>query len=176
MIEVKALILSDSHGLIDEVKAIVNHFSVDQVLHCGDFCVEATTPPFATMVKVRGNCDFAIDVPLKKVVEWRGLRAVMVHGHKYRVKETMLPITYLGEEENAHVVLFGHSHQPVSFMEKGRLFINPGSVYRPRGYRTPTFAVAKVEREEHTFNIQLDYYNLDFEKMTDLGGNYTISI
>lgn len=168
------MILSDSHGLTDEVTQIVDRFKVDKIIHCGDFCVEATLPPFATMLKVRGNCDFAIDVPLKKVVEWQGLRAIVVHGHKYRVKEGYLQLSYLAEEEKAHIVLFGHSHLPVSFVEKGTLFINPGSIYRPRGYPTPTFVIADLEKQDESFLVKVNYYNLDYKKMTDLGGEYRL--
>lgn len=170
----KVLILSDSHGLIDEVKAIVHQYEVNRIIHCGDFCVEATLPPFDTMMKVRGNCDFAIDVPLKKVVEYQGLRGIVVHGHKYRVKEGYLPLSYLAEEEKAQIVLFGHSHQPVSFMDKGCLFINPGSIYRPRGYRTPTFVILELDKQEDHFHAHVDYYNLSFERMDDLGGKYIL--
>ncbi len=169
------MILSDSHGLTSEVKDIVDRFSVDQILHCGDFCTEATIPPFATMVKVRGNCDFAIDVPLKKVLEWQGLKVVMVHGHKYRVKESILPLTYLAEQEGAHVVLFGHSHQPVTFIDKGRLYLNPGSIYRPRGYKTPTFVIVTIEKLELAFMVKVAYYNLDFEKIDELSGVYQLT-
>ncbi len=168
----KIMVLSDSHGLINEVVQIVDHFKVDRIIHCGDFCVEATTPPFTTMLKVRGNCDFAIDVPLKKVIEWQGLRAIVVHGHKYRVKESYLQLSYLAEEEKADIVFFGHSHQPVSFLEKGTLFLNPGSIYRPRGYATPTFVIVDLEKIDEVFRIKVDYYNLEYKKMPDLGGEY----
>lgn len=170
----KVMVLSDSHGLVREVVELVEHFKVDRIIHCGDFCVEATTPPFATMLKVRGNCDFAIDVPLKKTLEWQGLRAIVVHGHKYRVKESYLQLSYLAEEEKAHIVLFGHSHLPASFIEKGTLFLNPGSIYRPRGYPTPTFVIADLEKLDDGFLVKVDYYNLEYKKMTDLSGEYKL--
>lgn len=169
------MILSDSHGLKREVIDIVQHFSVNQILHCGDFCVEATLPPFATMVKVRGNCDFAIDVPLKKVLDWQGLKVVMVHGHKFRVKESPLALTYMGKQEGAHIVLFGHSHQPVTFMDNGTLYLNPGSIYRPRGYKTPTFVIATIEKSSSEFTIKVDYYNLDYEIIDELSGEYHLT-
>lgn len=167
--------MSDSHGLTKEVAQIVHRYDVEQKIHCGDFCVDAHTPPFATIIKVRGNCDFALDVPTKKALDWLGLKVVLVHGHKHRVKQSPLSLMHLAEQERAQVVLFGHSHQPTSFMEKGVLYINPGSLYQPRGYKTPTYVVAGIERFADAHIVKVQYYNLEHVRMDDLGGVYKIA-
>lgn len=172
----KILLMSDSHGLTKEVQQVVDDVKADHIIHCGDFCVDSNLSPFKKMTKVRGNCDFDTSEPLQRILHWQGLKVLLTHGHKYRVKESLLSLSYLAAENDTHVVLFGHSHVPLTIFEHGRLLINPGSIAQPRGYPKPTFALMEINRKENQFEIIIEYYDLNYEKRNDLSGKYTISI
>lgn len=47
----------------------------------------------------------------------------------------MLSLTYRAKELNAQIVCFGHSHILGAEMMDHILFINPGSLLKPRGHK-----------------------------------------
>lgn len=144
----KALIMSDTHGLTKEVKHLLSLTSVERIFHCGDFCVAETSSPFDRMTLVKGNNDFQANVPDDRIVEWAGLRIFMTHGHRYQVNSSFLPLSYKAKEEKANVVLFGHTHYPLCTKQDGIIFVNPGSLKRPRGFTVPTFVLWSVQEKE----------------------------
>ena len=172
----RALIMSDTHGLSYDMNRIISSIKPDITFHCGDFCVDEKTLPQEAFHTVRGNCDNYSDIPLSKFVDWNGLRFFMVHGHEHSVKSSLLPLKYKAIENSANIVLFGHSHIPFCDQESGFLFINPGSVASPRLYKEPTFVVLEAinrDAEEGT-TVRVDYYNTRFDKKNDLGGQFII--
>lgn len=170
------LILSDSHGLVREVKQTVSrHEGVEQIFHCGDFCTNHKSEPFSRMLLVQGNCDTAKDVPVERTTSWRDLRIYQTHGHLYGVKSSLMRLQYRAEEAEVNVVLFGHSHFPVCAVEQGILFINPGSLQLPRGFRTPTYALLEETNiTEKNVMVTVDYYNFRGEQVKELGGSFTV--
>lgn len=172
----RVMVISDTHGLVKEVQQAVHTMKPERILHCGDFCTEKDTYPFSEMIKVRGNCDFAMDVPLIRELKWNGLKVLMTHGHRYGVKEGLLQISYLAEERGAHLVLFGHSHFPVCEEDRGRIFLNPGSFYKPRGYAVPTFVMMDLIPNDSYIEIDIVFYNRSYQKVADRGGNFKIEL
>jgi putative phosphoesterase len=169
------LILSDTHGLVQEVKQVVDRHQVEMILHCGDFCVDKRKEPFAGMQLVRGNCDTATDVPLERTVTWNGLTIYQTHGHLYGVKSSLLKLHYRAEEVGANVVLFGHSHFPVSTVERGILFVNPGSLQLPRGFDKPTYAVlAKQAESPEGHQLEVVFYDHKGNVVKERGGRYLV--
>ncbi|WP_126427979.1 metallophosphoesterase family protein [Brevibacillus marinus] len=169
------LILSDTHGLVFEVKQTVERHQAELVLHCGDFCTDKQRVPFAAMRLVRGNCDTERDVPLELTTRWRQLVIYQTHGHLYDVKRSLLKLRYRAEEVGANVVLFGHSHVPLCTEERGVLFLNPGSLQLPRGYHQPTYA--SLEQLAHTdqqVEVDVRFFNHRGEPVSDLGGRFTL--
>lgn len=72
-----------------------------------------------------------------------------------------------GQEQEADMVCYGHTHQLAVTVESGMLMINPGSISLPRGQYAGlggTFAV--VELTANRFVI--DYYNRDSQPVADL--------
>ena len=65
---------------------------------------------------------------------------VVAHGHEHT--ETALGM--LARQEDADVVVVGHSHRPTLSDLDGRLLVNPGSYADPRRYR-PAHAELLVE-------------------------------
>ena len=77
---------------------------------------------------VRGNCDGYDDTaPLRRIVDFDGVRVMLTHGHEERVKYGLIGILGVAKREEANVVLFGHTHRPEVTEIDGILFVNPGS-------------------------------------------------
>ncbi|MBO8163784.1 MAG: metallophosphoesterase [Brevibacillus sp.] len=169
------LILSDTHGLVYEVKQVAERHAVEQIFHCGDFCTDRTREPFAGMRLVRGNCDTDRGVPLELITPWRDLTIYQTHGHLYGVKSSLMRLQYRAEEIGANVVLFGHSHFPLCTEERGMLFLNPGSLQLPRGYDLPTYAILdQVGQDEHQIEVEVRYYTHHGNPVNDRGGRFIL--
>ncbi|WP_438311287.1 metallophosphoesterase [Sporosarcina sp. FA9] len=138
----KIIVMSDSHGDKETVKA-VSLQPGDGYFHCGDSELVFTDPVFSEMHKVRGNCDFDNHFPRQSLVTVGNKKVLTVHGHEHGVKESLTRIYYSAKENNADIVLFGHSHLYGTEMIDGVLFVNPGSTMQPRGGRKPTYAVVE---------------------------------
>lgn len=149
-------LLSDSHGDIYGAKrAIKKMGDVDLLIHLGDYCRDAekiSKEIKRDIIYVRGNCDFSSDVETDRIIEFGGKKIFITHGHKYNVKSDYMGLYYKAEEIGADAVLFGHTHTAIVFEMNGILFINPGSVSRPRN-GIETYAVITVEKNNITPNI-----------------------
>ncbi len=169
------LILSDTHGLVSEVKKVVARHDVEKIFHCGDFCVDHHREPFDSMLLVKGNCDTAKHVPGERKTMWKQLRIFQTHGHQFDVKSSLLRLHYRAEEVGANVVLFGHSHFPVCAVERGILFLNPGSLQLPRGFDVPTYAVLEQTAEtDQDVRVNVIFYDHLGNTVNRLGGNYSV--
>ncbi|MGD8188765.1 metallophosphoesterase family protein [Brevibacillus ginsengisoli] len=169
------LILSDTHGLRHEVNKVVERHQLEQIFHCGDFCVDRTKEPFQRMKMVRGNCDMDRMVPEEAQWTWRNLRIYQTHGHLYNVKSSLLKLHYRAEETNANLVIFGHSHVPTCAVERGILFLNPGSLQLPRGFRVPTYVILdQLASTPEQVTVEVSYYDDQGNPVTELGGEFHI--
>ena len=57
---------------------------------------------------------------------------MLTHGHNYNVNYGLMNLSYKAEEENAQIVLYGHTHRYNVDYINNIFFLNPGSVSRPR--------------------------------------------
>lgn len=169
------LIMSDTHGLVREVKQVVSRHDAEKIFHCGDFCTNHKNEPFSRMLLVEGNCDTAGNVPKERETVWRDLRIYQTHGHLYGVKSSLMRLQYRADEVGSNLVLFGHSHVPVCAVEHGVLFINPGSLQLPRGFRTPTYAyLQQTDATADNVGVTVQFFDYRGEPVKELGGSYTI--
>jgi putative phosphoesterase len=163
-IAMKVLIISDSHGKTNLLSQVVKRVKADHVIHCGDFCTDEKELPSCSLTVVRGNCDWE-PVPEEQVWEKEGLRFFVTHGHRYRVKTTLLPIRYRAEELGAQIACFGHSHFPFCEKAENVLLINPGSIIYPRGFLYPTYAVLEAKGNQ----LKVTYYKTDGTPIKERG-------
>lgn len=142
----KLLILSDSHGNVENMIQAVEQTHPDEILHLGDGWHDAEHLrdlfPAIPMEQVPGNCDFRPESPLEKLLFFECWRVLMCHGHTYHVKESLLPAGYRAEEENLDLFLFGHTHRPLVDKRGKTLFLNPGSI---GNYRRPTYGIITLD-------------------------------
>lgn len=95
---------------------------------------------------VSGNCDHRQAGPGEEIVIIQGHRILLVHGHQYKVKTSMLPLKLRAAEVNAEVVCFGHTHQGGCELVDNTWFINPGSPTYPR-FGEPSLAVVEIDTQ-----------------------------
>jgi len=131
--------LSDTHGresprLEGRTETAVE--AADLVVHAGDFTTGAVLDAFAARSDLRGvygnNDPPAVRdrLPAERVVEWADLRLFVVHGHEH----TDTALAMAGQQSNADLVVYGHSHDPGVRMGEVPL-CNPGSHADPRWNR-----------------------------------------
>ena len=149
----KILIVSDSHGLKNELKELVRlHSDVSEFIHCGDSELDNDAPELDRYQVVRGNCDFA-PFPNQLILEVSDERIFVTHGHLYGVKGGLLRLKYAAEENDATIVCFGHSH--VLGVEKVEdiWFMNPGSLRYPRLRPEKTYLLLELTDSEKTVTV-----------------------
>lgn len=143
----RILIFSDTHNDINPcIRLLMNMKDVDAIIHAGDCVRDAEDLHYAfpdiPMHYVRGNNDFLSGAPDKLTVTIGGKKILIVHGHMERVKYdlSLSTLTEKGEQTNADLVVFGHTHMPRTEYRGKMIILNPGSVRFTR-----TYAVAEIE-------------------------------
>lgn len=142
----KILVLSDSHGSVDNMARCVEMVQPRHILHLGD-CIrdaEALQALFPTiaMDMVPGNCDWGRTEPGEVLLELGGQRILMMHGHTRAVKHTTMNARYAAREAGADILLFGHTHYSMADYDGTLHTMNPGSV---GDYHAPTYGVISIE-------------------------------
>ncbi|MCM3739930.1 metallophosphoesterase [Oceanobacillus luteolus] len=163
----KVLILSDSHGLTDELSEIKARHQVDYRIHCGDSELDIDAGSLEGFYKVAGNCDFDNRYPGEQVLELGGLKFLVVHGHLHKVNHGLMTLSLRAKEVNADVICFGHTHQAGVVSEGEQLFINPGSILQPRGnIKEKTYAILTWNSID---DLTVKFYKLNGEPYEALG-------
>lgn len=168
----KVLILSDSHGLTEEITRIKERHQLKHMIHCGDSELDMDAEVLDHFQIVGGNCDMDPEYPDEQVIVIEGIRFLIVHGHLHHVKSGLLPLSYRAKEVNAEVVCFGHTHIAGAEMMDGLLFINPGSIRMPRRIREKTYAVLEWDV---TKKISVTFYTPDGEQVRELSYHAQLS-
>ena len=129
----RILVVSDSHGRTDLLLAAIRaegNFSM--MIHLGDGArdVQNALPALdgRPFVQVRGNCDFASDLPLRIVTEEGGKRIYCTHGHMEYVKHGTETLDEKARVAGADIALYGHTHVPVQNYADGLYVCNPGAL------------------------------------------------
>lgn len=149
----KVLVISDTHGNIENAKNILNKLipaGVKAVLHCGDYVSDARLIeklyPQVDVYGVYGNCDVGFGGAYTEVVTLEGVSIYMSHGHRYGVKwgdYDEVAIDAIAHE--AAIAVCGHSHEAYLEKEQGVLIMNPGSLTLPRDSKYPSCGILELK-------------------------------
>jgi uncharacterized protein len=168
----KVLIMSDSHGLTEEMANIKerHQYDVQRMIHCGDSELAFNDLQMKNFLAVGGNCDYDAAYPDDQIEMIGNKRFFITHGHLHNVKMTLLNLSYKAEEADASVICFGHTHLAGSEMINGRLFINPGSIRLPRGRAEKTYVILEGNSKEMT----VTFYDIDGMVVKELTKTYHV--
>ena len=157
------LVVSDSHGLTDELEQVSKRHKVDLAIHCGDSELPSDAPQLASYKTVAGNCDWNGTFPNEKLIEIGGLRFFISHGHQTNVKTSLMNLQYRALEHNADVACFGHTH--IAYAEKvdNCLLLNPGSIRLPKYFSEPSYVLLEWENPA---KVDVTFYHVSGEVIT----------
>ena len=146
----KVLVLSDSHGNIDNMIQAVEREAPRMIFHLGDCWRDAERLrdrfPELPLEQVYGNCDyFRGSRDAEKLLYLGDKRVLLCHGHTYGVKQSLLTAGLAAEEQDLDLFLFGHTHKPLVDKRGKTLFLNPGSI---GDYARPTYGIVTLENEK----------------------------
>lgn len=128
----KIFIFSDSHGSLGEMIDLIGQHSPDMVLHLGDCSSDAedlaSIFPDLPLYFVPGNCDgFTQYAPIQALTIGE-VKLLFSHGHHWYVKRDYQQALLAGREQQANIVLFGHTHRAlVEEQADGLWLVNPGA-------------------------------------------------
>ena len=149
MVNLRILILSDSHAGISFMRFCISKLRPDHVVHLGDHYedgkVLAEENPTILFHQVPGNCDhdrcdpWAVDILCYPI---GGVMLMMTHGHKHGVKSGQERLIADARSRGADAVLYGHTHTARCTREEDGLWVvNPGSC----GSYSGSVAVMEIE-------------------------------
>ena len=149
---------------------------VAAILHAGDLSDPRILDDFAAIAPVfavQGNRDIwrraGRELPLKRVLEFEGVKIGMTHGHGglggYLWEKVLYYTVGFSTERvlrnlakrfpaDTDIIVFGHTHRPVIRRRNGKLFFNPGSLGPLYNFaRGPVVGLLRIEagnaRAEH---------------------------
>jgi uncharacterized protein len=129
-------LISDTHGLLrPEVKAFL--CGSDFIVHGGDICdgvILDELRALAPVTAVRGNNDRGAWAERLAETEWLKVGEIVIVAIHDLSQLDIDP-----QAAGVHVVVSGHSHQPLVERRDGVLFVNPGSP-GPRRFKLPIAA------------------------------------
>ena len=88
---------------------------------------------------------YTIMVPPRRILLASCYRIFMVHGHHHSVDVSPEILVNVAHSMNCDIVVFGHTHVPMSEEFSHIFVLNPGSPARPRGYSAPGFAILELD-------------------------------
>lgn len=150
----KILVVSDTHGKMENLREVIDIEQPDRIYHLGDgqgvedriWMLSA-----APCECVSGNCDFGVNLPHEVVLEVGKHVILLTHGHYYGVNYGYDKLIDVAEQKGCDVVLYGHTHVPCIdkvASKSGKVFVvaNPGSISSPRqNSREHTYMLINVD-------------------------------
>lgn len=142
----RILVLSDAHGNINYIKrAIESESEAQKIFYLGDGANDLLrlkeNYPNKEFIILKGNNDVGGFLEVYSGF-LNGHKIIAVHGHKQYVKYNLDRLYFLALENEAKIVLYGHTHNPDITYQNGIYFLNPGALLGIR----PTYMVMDFEK------------------------------
>lgn len=142
--------VSDTHGDVqDYIKLLELTKDADMYAHLGDYVHDgerlrdmSLKPTYV----VKGNGDFG-GGELEEIINIGGVRVLLTHGHRYRVKSGLMQLMYRALELECSAAVYGHTHIPDITFQNGVYLICPGT-FSGAGTRVCTYARIEAVNQE----------------------------
>lgn len=126
------------HGRTNIEKLLASLPPVDALCFLGDSDADAMLlryglserQPRAAFHAVAGNWDPASALPKSELLAFGKTRALITHGHLFRVKQTLSLAADAAQVNDCRLVLYGHTHCAFDGWEKGVRLVNPGALFQ----------------------------------------------
>lgn len=129
------VVASDTHGKAARLAEVMRRTNADILLFLGDGLRDLCVVDAAVTVRaVRGNCDWysMADAPELRLEVFGGCRILMMHGHRYGVKSGLDAALAVAAQNEADVLLYGHTHLPFEkTFPVGTLLPDGGALKKP---------------------------------------------
>lgn len=130
----RILVTSDTHGDFFSLNQAINEQkSAEIIIHCGDSKDEVQRIKELYKDKavyaVKGNCDFCSPLNNTELITIEGKKIFITHGHLYNAKMTLYNLCCAAREQDADIVVFGHTHNALNEYDDGLYILNPGSLH-----------------------------------------------
>lgn len=143
----KVIVVSDSHGRDEMLHEVVSkHPDADVFIHCGD--IEANESEFPQYVIVRGNNDLFYDYPDERILNIGKHHFYVTHSHQFMYSHRVESLVKKAKEVGCDIVCFGHTHVALHEVCDGVHVLNPGSLWRSRDGREPSYAILSLQDEK----------------------------
>jgi putative phosphoesterase len=156
----KILVLSDSHGNINNMVYAVKKSAPDMICHLGDCWNDASKLrkifPKIPMERVPGNCDYQNE-PQEKILLIEGKKILICHGHQYAVKSSLLSLELAAREKGVDLALFGHTHRVFYDIHHGVMLFNPGSIGAPGYQIPPSYGELLIAADDEQIHMETRY-------------------
>lgn len=145
----KILVVSDTHGNIDNLINFLGEEKFNMLFYLGDYVKDGIKISDILNIPykiVRGNGDQHVqDFHDDEIFQLKSKKIFLTHGHKYNVNFGIERIYYKAKEIGADYTFFGHTHIPIIEKFDDITIINPGSPTLPRtSNRQRTFGVIEI--------------------------------
>jgi putative phosphoesterase len=148
----KAIVISDTHLKSPEKLTWLTrkHTDASIIIHAGDYTDSSVLaflqswPPF---LGVSGNADsdrIKSTLPEKQLFSLASYQVGLYHGHGPGGTTPDRAFRAFANE-NADIIIFGHSHQPCIFTRNKILMVNPGSITAKRKERWFSYIVLDLD-------------------------------
>ena len=156
----KILVLSDSHGNINNMMLAVKRCLPDRIIHLGDCISDAHKLhrkfPNIPMDCVPGNCDYEQDMA-EQILDIEGIPVLICHGHSFNVKAGYLDIEMGALEMDVKLALFGHTHRVFYDRHNGLVLMNPGSIGSPPWGVPPSYGILQMDGDTGMIDMEIAY-------------------
>lgn len=131
----RILVLSDSHRDRFSInEALRMQPTTEIVVHLGDGADEMEDAALGLHGKkqvymVRGNCDWGCTFAYREIFSVNGMKIYCTHGYVENVKFSIDGLITAAVENEARLVLYGHTHEQKNEYIDGVYYFNPGSLH-----------------------------------------------
>ncbi len=130
----KILVFSDVHGKKDRLLTVLKkHNDAEYKISLGDSELRRGFLQKHDIIAIKGNYPLDAGLAYEHIMDIGGLKWLLVHGHKNRVKQGYETLYHKILETESDLALHGHTHQLHIEEISNKYFINPGAINNARG-------------------------------------------
>ena len=155
----KLLIFSDTHLDTRRMEYALEQESPDVIIHLGDNIDDTSKirekSPDTPFHLIKGNSDVQAAGDSEKLLSIDSVKIFLTHGHAYHVKEDLSRLIKRAIEQEADLVLFGHTHGAAIVKEQGITLMNPGQMQFHKEKQKASYGIVTIADGE--FNCKNVY-------------------